>query len=75
MQTRGLQMSLATLLVIVAGVALNFWFFRVNVVLGLVSLNISKHVLVAGLCRAVGVNRRESDESSESGLTQSSPSG
>jgi hypothetical protein len=62
MRTRGLQMSLATLLVLVACVALNFWFFRVHVFLGLVSLNISKHILVAGICRAVGVNRREDIE-------------
>jgi hypothetical protein len=73
MQTRGLQMSLATLLMVVACVALNLWFFRLHVVLGLISLNISKHVLVAGLCRALGVNRIEIDESSTLELTQGDP--
>jgi hypothetical protein len=75
MQTRGLQMSLATLLMVVACVALNLWFFRIHLVLGLISLNISKHVLVAGLCRALGVNRLETDDgtSMDAGLTQSNP--
>jgi hypothetical protein len=73
MQTRGLQMSLATLLMVVACVALNLWFFRLHLVLGLISLNISKHVLVAGLCRALGVNRLEIDESSTLEIRQSNP--
>jgi hypothetical protein len=66
-------MSLATLLVIVGCAALNFWFFRVHLVLGLVSLNISKHVLVAGLCRAVGVNRLEAVENSSITPIQDDP--
>jgi hypothetical protein len=73
MQTRGLQMSLATLLMVVACIALNLWFFRLHLVLGLISLNISKHVLVAGLCRALGVNRLEIDESSTLEIRQSNP--
>jgi hypothetical protein len=75
MQTRGLQMSLATLLMVVACIALNLWFFRLHVVLGLISLNISKHVLVAGLCRALGVNRLETHDGAtmDAGLTQSNP--
>jgi hypothetical protein len=73
MQTRGLQMSLATLLMVVACIALNFWFFRLHLVLGLISLNITKHVLVAGLCRALGVNRLEPDYdiTMGKGITQS----
>jgi hypothetical protein len=73
MQTRGLQMSLATLLMVVACIALNLWFFRLHLVLGLISLNITKHVLVAGLCRALGVNRVETDYdiTMSKGITQS----
>jgi hypothetical protein len=63
MENRGLQMSLMAMLALVACVALNIWCFRVHLLLGLVSLNVSKHVAIAGLCRAVGVNRRTGAES------------
>ncbi len=60
MERRGITFSVASLLGLVAGVAVNLWCFRVNVILGIVALNITKHVVIAQLCQAVGVNRRTS---------------
>lgn len=53
-------MSVAMLLGLVACAAVNIWLFRVSVLLGLVGLNISKHVLIAYLCQVLGVDRRKS---------------
>jgi hypothetical protein len=58
MERRGITFSVASLLGLVAAVALNLWCFRVNVILGIVALNITKHVVIAQLCQAVGLNRR-----------------
>ena len=44
---------------LVACVALNVWLFRLGFLLGLVGLNITKHVGVAVLCQALGVNREK----------------
>jgi len=52
-----LQLSLATLLGLVACVAVNVWLFRVGVLAGIIGLNVSKHVLIAYLCKALGVGR------------------
>lgn len=60
MERRGITFSVASMLGLVAAVALNLWCFRVHVVLGLVAINITKHVVIAQLCQAVGVNRRTS---------------
>jgi hypothetical protein len=60
MERRGLTFSVASLLGLVACVALNLWCFRVHVLLGLVAINITKHVVIAQLCQALGVNRRTS---------------
>ncbi len=54
----GLQIRLVGLLGLVACVALNLWLFRVGLIYGLVGLNVSKHVGVAVLCQALGVNDR-----------------
>ena len=43
---------------LVACVAVNIWCFRVNVLLGFIGLNVTKHVVIAQLCQAIGVNRR-----------------
>ncbi len=40
----------------VACVALNIWLFRVGWLAGLIGLNVTKHVAVAVLCAAIGVN-------------------
>jgi hypothetical protein len=51
------QFSVTTLLLIVALFALNFWLFRQGIFWGIVGLNVSKHVIIAQLCRNLGVNR------------------
>ena len=53
----GLQMSVAGLLGLTACVAVNVWLFRVGFLAGLVGLNVTKHVGVALLCQALGINR------------------
>ena len=58
MERRGITFSVASLLGLVACVAVNLWCFRVHVLLGLVAINITKHVVIAQLCHALGVNRR-----------------
>ena len=52
------QISMAAMLGLVACVAVNFWLFRVSFLYGLIALNVTKHVGVAVLCQAIGVNRR-----------------
>ncbi len=56
MKRSGLQMSVGGLLGLVACVALNAWLFRVGFLAGLIGLNVTKHVGVAVLCQALGVN-------------------
>jgi len=46
------------MLVLVACVAVNLWCFKVSTILGIVGLNVTKHVVIAQLCLALGVNRR-----------------
>lgn len=46
------------MLVMVACVALNIWCFKVSAILGIIGLNVTKHVAIAQLCQAIGVNRR-----------------
>ena len=53
----GLQISVASLLGLVACAAVNFWLFRVGFLYGLVGLNVTKHVGVAIFCQSIGVNR------------------
>jgi hypothetical protein len=53
-----LQLSVASLLGLVACVALNIWLFRFGALWGFLGLNLTKHVLIAQLCQAVGVDRR-----------------
>jgi len=50
------QLSVASMLGLVACAALNIWLFRIGPLVGLVGLNISKHVVIACLCRNVGVD-------------------
>jgi len=54
-----LQMSVATMLGLVACIAINFWLFRVGIFWGIVGLNVTKHVMIAYLCGAVGLDRRK----------------
>jgi hypothetical protein len=64
----GLQISVAAMLGLVACLAINIWLFRVGFVYGLVGLNVTKHVGVAALCQAIGVNRRSAEASSRSAV-------
>ncbi len=52
------QLRISTLLGLVACVAVNFWLFRLGPLLGLLGLNVTKHVAIAFLCQASGINRR-----------------
>ena len=75
MERRGLQISVRSLLALVACVAVNIWCFKVSTILGIVGLNVTKHVMIAQLCQALGVNRRTADagRSETVGVTVPSP--
>ncbi len=45
------------LLGLAACALVNLWVFRFGIIFGLVGLNITKHVGVAVLCQAIGVNK------------------
>ena len=45
------------LLGLVACALVNVWVFRFGILFGLVGLNVTKHVGVAVLCQAIGVNK------------------
>ena len=57
MNRRVSQFSLTFLMILIACIALNLWLFRQGVLWGIIGLNISKHLLIAYLCRNLGVNR------------------
>jgi hypothetical protein len=57
-----LQISLASMLRLVACIALNFWLFRLGVFWGILGLNVTKHVAIAYLCEVMGVDRRRAQE-------------
>jgi hypothetical protein len=69
----GLQFSVAAMLGLVACVAVNLWLFRVGFLYGLVALNVTKHVGVAVLCQAIGVNRRPDEPLPRSASLNGSP--
>lgn len=58
MDRTGFQLSVTAMLGLVACVALNFWLFRLSALLGIIGLNVSKHLIIAYLCQVIGVNRR-----------------
>jgi hypothetical protein len=51
------QFSLTFLMLVVACTAVNLWLFRQGIFWGIVGLNVSKHVIIAYLCKSLGVNR------------------
>jgi hypothetical protein len=61
-------MSVAGLLGVVACVALNVWLFRLGPLLGILGLNITKHVVIAYLCLHLGVNREDEEPASPPGV-------
>lgn len=56
MKSKGIQISLTAMLILVACAAGNFWLFRQGVLWGILGLSVSKHVLTAYLCQQLGVN-------------------
>jgi hypothetical protein len=58
MERPGLQLSVATMLLVVACIAFNLWLFRLGPLLGIIGLNVTKHVVIAWLCQVLGVDRR-----------------
>jgi hypothetical protein len=59
MERAKLQMTVATMLGLVACIAINFWLFRLGVFWGILGLNVTKHVAIAALCQTLGVDRRQ----------------
>jgi hypothetical protein len=58
MRRPAFQLTVATMLGLVACIALNFWLFRLGAFWGIVGLNVTKHVAIAYLCQVLGVDRR-----------------
>ena len=52
-----IQLSIGGMLLLVACAAINIWLFRLGILLGIIGLNITKHVLIAYLCQVVGVDK------------------
>ena len=48
---------------LIACIALNVWLFRLGTLLGIVGLNISKHLIIAYLCQVLGVDKRTTSPS------------
>ncbi len=59
MERPSMQISVATLLGLVACVAFNFWLFRLGALWGILGLNVTKHILIAALCQSLGVDKRD----------------
>jgi hypothetical protein len=59
MERPAFQLKIVSLLGLVACIALNLWLFRLGPLMGIVGLNVTKHVLIAYLCQVLGVNRRQ----------------
>jgi hypothetical protein len=59
MERPSFQLSVAAMLGLVACIALNIWLFRFGALLGLVGLNVTKHVMIAYLCQVLGVDKRK----------------
>ena len=59
MERPSFQLSVAGMLGLIACIALNIWLFRFGALLGLVGLNITKHVMIAYLCQVLGVDKRK----------------
>ncbi len=74
MERRGLQLSIRGMLALVACVAINIWCFRISGLLGLVAINVTKHVVIAQLCLALGVNRNPNDMPQSRGMRGTSES-
>lgn len=56
------QLTVGAMIGVVGCAALNFWLFRVGVLWGILGLNVTKHVVIAYLCHAVGLDRSAAAE-------------
>lgn len=61
MEQSPFRLTVATLLVLIACVAVNFWLFRLGVLWGILGLNVSKHFAVAYLCEVLSGNRHRAE--------------
>ncbi len=52
MRTGGVQIRVTTMMLLVAGIAVNCWLFQYGTLVGLFGLYVTKHVLVAWVCKA-----------------------
>ncbi|MHB1561365.1 MAG: hypothetical protein ACYC61_28290 [Isosphaeraceae bacterium] len=57
------QLTVGALIGVVGCAAVNFWLFRVGVLWGILGLNVTKHVVIAYLCHAIGLDRPATAES------------
>jgi len=62
MERPTLQISVASMLGLVACIAVNFWLFRLGIFWGILGLNVTKHVAIAYLCEVLGVDRRRAPQ-------------
>lgn len=46
------------MLILVAVVAVNIWLFRFGPIWGIVGLSVTKHIVIAQLCHALGVDKK-----------------
>ncbi len=51
------QLTVGAMIGVVGCVALNFWLFRVGIFWGILGLNVTKHLAIAYLCHAIGLDR------------------
>jgi hypothetical protein len=58
------RFTISALLIFVACVAVNFWLFRLGALWGILGLNVTKHVVIAMLCRNLGVDREDAAQPS-----------
>lgn len=56
------QLSVTSLLIVVACVAINLWLFSLGPLWGILGISVTKHVLVALLCKLLGLDRRSTAE-------------
>jgi len=69
MERPAFQLKVVTLLGLVACIALNLWLFRLGPLLGIIGLNVTKHVAIASLCQVLGVDRQQRRGATPSRMT------
>lgn len=69
------QLTLASLLGLVACIALNIWLFQFGPLLGIIGLNVTKHVVIAYVCQVLGVDRRDGSKTSAPHRSAGEPAG